>query len=117
MNAQKNIEAAIREGEKNLSIQPSGQAWRKLERRLEARRQPQKNNLVVMRRWLAVAATLLVLVVSLFTFSTEDQVARYDFTPTFVEEINGENDCSPYCMNIEARKILPAFYTVPGKEG
>ena len=116
MDAQKNIESAVREGEKKLTIQPSSQAWRKLERRLDSRRQPQKNNLVVMRRWLAVAATLLVLVVSLFTFST-DQGTVYDHAPTFVEEIDEDNGCSPFCLNIEARKTLPAFYALPGKEG
>lgn len=115
MKKQKDIEFAIREGEKKLTIQPSGRAWQKLERQLDRQTQRrQKNgNIVMMRRWLAVAATLLVLVVSLFTFSAGNEI---DYRPTFVEELGGNNNCSPFCMNIEARKLLPAFYAVPEKD-
>ena len=113
MKSQKDIETIIREGEKKLVLQPSPQAWQKLERRLEARR-PKKNATIVgMRRWVALAATLLVLVVSLFFWSTN----QYEYLPTFVEELNGNDGCNPFCMTIEARKDLPAFYTVPPKGG
>ena len=115
MKSQKDIETTIREGEKKLTIQPSGRAWQKLERRLESRPRRRTNgNIVAMRQWLAVAATLLVLVVSLFFISNGE--SDYDYRPTFVEELGDNKSCNPYCMNIEAKKMLPAFYAVPTKE-
>ena len=110
----KNIESVVREGEKKLTIQPSAQAWRKLENRLDHRR-PKNGTIIVMRQWMAIAATLLVLVVSLFIWSANEG-PKYDFVPTFVEEIGDNAGCQPYCMVIEARKELPAFYAVPGKD-
>ena len=113
MNSRKDIETSIREGEKKLTIQPSAQAWRKLERRLDHRR-PKNGTIVVMRQWMAIAATLLVLVVSLFFWSTNDK-PKHDYLPTIVEELGDHTGCEPYCIVIEARKALPAFYTVPNK--
>ncbi|MEZ4952967.1 MAG: hypothetical protein R2825_05270 [Saprospiraceae bacterium] len=113
MKSPKDIETIIREGEKKLTIQPSAQAWQKLERRLDHRR-PKNGTIVAMRQWMAVAATLLVLVVSLFMWNTNEK-AGYDFVPTFVEELSNEAGCQPYCMVLEARKELPVFYAVPSK--
>ena len=116
MNTPKNIETIIREGEKKLTVQPSSRAWHKLERRLDSRQKARKNNVVTMRKWLAVAATLIILVVSFFVISNENPEPQYKYAPTFVEEINGNQSCNPFCLNIEARKTLPAFYALPGKD-
>ncbi len=116
MKSQKNIESVVREEEKKLTIQPSAQAWRKLERRLDHHRRPKNGTVVAMRQWMAIAATLLVLVVSLFIWSSTEKDLKYDYLPTIVEEIGDNDSCQPYCMVIEARKALPAFYAVPSKD-
>ena len=114
MKSLKDRESAIRVGEKHLTIQPSTRAWQKLERRLD-QQQPKNARRIVMRQWMAVAATLLVLVASVFMWRTNEKPV-YDYMPTFVEELGNDVGCQPYCMVIEARKELPAFYRVPGKE-
>lgn len=113
MKSQKDITAAVKSAEQSLRIQPSSKAWQKLESRLDQRR-PQKTNIVTLRKWMAIAASLVVLVVSLFFWSS-NQAPQYDYSPTFVEELKGNRDCNPFCMNIEAIKALPAFYAVPAK--
>lgn len=113
MKSPRDIESIVRESEKKLTIQPSAQAWNRLERRLDHRRS--KNGTVIaMRNWMAVAATLLVLVVSLFMWSSNHK-SGFDYVPTFVEELSDDAGCQPYCMVLEARKELPAFYAVPDK--
>ena len=114
MKSKKDIVSSIRNGEKSLVIQPSPQAWKKLEHRLDAQR-PKNGTIIAMRQWIAIAATLLVLVASISIWNAGQNFSDYDYMPIFVEELGDNIDCKPYCMVIEARKELPAFYSVPSK--
>lgn len=110
----KNMESIFREEGRKITMEPSAQAWRKLENKLDQQR-PEKGKVVLMRQWMAVAASLLVLFVSLQLWDRSASPA-YDYIPTFVEEIEDNPGCQPYCMLIEMRKELPGFYAVPGKD-
>ena len=112
MKSQKNIETLLRESEKKLTIQPSNQAWNKLERRLDVRKK-KNGNIVFMRHWMAIAASLIVLVSSLYFWSATDKNSNFDYLPTIVEELGDTNDCNPYCMVLEGRKKLPEYYANP----
>ncbi|HHM20510.1 MAG TPA: hypothetical protein ENJ20_00675 [Bacteroidetes bacterium] len=112
MKSKKNIETAFREKAKDLTIQPSAQAWSKLERRLDSRPSPKG----VRRRlytWVAIAATLLVLIASLLTGNKN---LHTDYAPTVLEVLDNPTGCHPYCLLIKGRKALPAFYSVPEKD-
>ena len=112
MKSKKDIETLFRESEKKLAVQPSPQAWRKLERRLDGRGK-KNGNIVFMRRWMAIAATLLVLVSAVYFWSISNNNSEYNYMPTIVEELSGDHGCNPYCMVLKARKELPDYYANP----
>ena len=111
MKSQTNIETAFRKAEKGLTIQPSAQAWQKLDRRMGNSR-PKNGAIVSMYKWMAVAASLLILVVSMLFMSGPNDLA-FDYMPTIVEEIGNETDCNPYCLLLENRGELPSYYAAP----
>ncbi len=113
MKSQTNIDSVFREAEKKLKIQPSSQAWPRLERRLPAR--PKNGAVVNMQKWMAIAASLIVLVSSVYFWSSSNKL-EFDYMPTIVEELSGTYDCNPFCMLLEGRKELPAYYAAPIRE-
>ncbi len=111
MKSQTNIESAFKNAEKGLTVQPTPIAWQKLERRLGKSR-PKNGAIVSMYKWMAVAASLLVIVFSMLIWGGSNDLA-FDYMPTIVEEIRNETDCTPYCLLLEGRKDLPSYYAAP----
>ncbi|MBK9012830.1 MAG: hypothetical protein IPM82_01390 [Saprospiraceae bacterium] len=115
MNAQKDIFSAFQEGSEQLTVQPSPQAWRKLESRLEVGQK--SNGRVVMLRWLTAAAAMFVLVVGMFYIGklSGSQSMAFDNEPmpTQLEDLVNTDGCKPYCLLIKERKALPAYYANP----
>ncbi len=113
MKSQSNLEPAFREAEKKLRVQPSPQAWQRLERRLPD--SPKNGAVISMRKWMAIAASLAVLVSSVYFWKNSSEL-EIDYMPTIVEELGGAYDCNPYCMVLEGRKELPAYYAATVRE-
>jgi len=113
MKSQTDLESKFREAEKRLEIEPSAQAWSKLERRLDHR--PTHAKIRSVRRWMSVAASFIVLVGSLY-FWHHKNVQKVDYLPTIVEELGDNPQCEPFCMLLKNRKELPAYYAAPVRE-
>ena len=115
MKKQKDISTLFRESEKHLTVQPSADAWGRLEKRLEAA--PKKHNGRIVRlsrfRFLSIAASLLFLVGAVYFWQNSKSatdLADDIFKPTFMETLTGAEDCNPYCAVLRARKELPEEY-------
>ena len=118
MNSRKDISTAFREGSEQLTVQPSPQAWSKLESRLEVGQK--RNGRVVLLRWLTAAAAMFVLVVGMFYIGKLSSGASMAFDnepkPTQLEDLVNSNGCNPYCLLIKERKSLPEYYANPVRE-
>ncbi|MBI5917375.1 MAG: hypothetical protein HY842_18560 [Bacteroidetes bacterium] len=114
MKTEKNISTLFREGSGHLAVQPSAQAWRKLEHRLDRH---QRRGRVVLLRWLTAAAAMLVLVAGAYFWSAALKPGTLVFqnepAPKFLEDLVNTNGCKPYCMVMEGRKELPEYYANP----
>lgn len=108
----------FRDAEKDLRVQPSPHAWRKLENRLD-KGQRQRGRLVSMRWPLAVAA-LFALVFTVWMWNENKRPAAMalqdDATPVHLEDLENTNGCNPFCLILEGRKQLPDFYQVPFRQ-
>lgn len=117
MENKNKMESLFRESEKHLSIQPSADAWSRMENRLDSL--PEKKNGKVVRmsrfRLLSLAASLVLLVGAVYFFqnssSSFDMANGDGFQPTFLETLTGAEDCNPYCAVLKNRKELPAEYS------
>lgn len=115
MKTGKNISTLFREGSQQLQVQPSGQAWNELERRLE--RHGRQGRVVVMR-WVAAIAAMMVLVAGAYFWNISMQAkntfARLDgAVPQQLEDLENTDGCEPFCLVLQARKELPAYYANP----
>jgi hypothetical protein len=115
MNAQKDLFTAFKEGSEQLRMQPSPQAWHKLEGRLEA--QPKPSGKVVPMRWLMAIAAMFVLLVGTFFINKHSTESGFAFgnepVPTNLQDLVNTEGCKPYCMMLEGRKDLPSYYANP----
>ena len=75
----KNIETLFRESEHKLTERPSSQAWRKLERKLENRRDRHR---IMPYRYMSMAAALVALIAVVWVFGS---VLNKTEAPTAVE--------------------------------
>lgn len=115
MNAQKDLFTAFREGSEQLRMQPSPQAWQKLEGRLESHQRPAGK--VVPMRWLMAIAAMFVLLVGTFFISKHATDSSFAFgnepAPTNLQDLVNTEGCKPYCMLLNGRKELPSYYAFP----
>jgi hypothetical protein len=114
MKTGKNISTLFHENGHRLRVQPSERAWQKLENRLDRR---QQNDKVVMMRWAVAVAAMLVLVMGVWLWSVsmkQDSFAILDTAPPEkMEDLENATGCEPYCLVLQARKQLPAYYANP----
>lgn len=116
MKSEKYLSDLIQESSQHLRVQPSANAWQKLDRRLD--KHQGKNGKVVTLRWLmAVAAVLLVVAGTYFggflspkTFDFADLAAP---KPHGLVELVNLEGCKPFCLVIQNRNELPEYYARP----
>lgn len=89
MKSKRDINSLFRE-HKNMEIEPSPKAWRRLERKLDTHRRRGRRNL---QRLMAMAAAFLLMIVIVLVFSMvighvkKDQMAYRDNTPVQLEDL------------------------------
>ncbi|MFQ5445583.1 MAG: hypothetical protein ACE5FF_01505 [Saprospiraceae bacterium] len=114
MKSGKNISTLFREKGRSLKVQPSLQAWQKLERQLDQR--ASSGRIVVMRRILAVAA-MLVLAFGLYWWGSSlrpDSMSLLKSPfPASLEVLENTGGCEPYCLMLNSRGELPGYYFYP----
>jgi hypothetical protein len=113
MNTRKDIESAFREAGQKLTVEPSSQAWQRLERRLDGQKKPGR---VVLMRWVAAVAALFLLVFSFYLLNSpkgNDFALDAGPVPSFLEDLANTGDCQPYCLLLTARGELPHDYAYP----
>jgi len=118
MNSRKDIFTAFQEGSEQLRLQPSPQAWQKLESRLEAK--PQQSGKVVSMRWLMAIAAALVLVFGVFfiqkNLNQNSLAVGSEPHPYNLQDLVNTDGCNPYCLLIKERKSLPDHYANPVRQ-
>lgn len=114
MKTGKNISTLFHESGYRLKVQPSAQAWHKLEHHLDRH---QRQGRVVVMRWIAAVAAMLVLVAGVYFWSIsmrQDTFALLDSAPPQnLEDLENTNGCEPYCLVLQARNELPGYYANP----
>ena len=114
MKAGKDIPALFREGANGLKVQPSPQAWKKLERKLDYH--PATGRVVLMR-WILAVAAMLVLSIGLYWWSESVQSGMVSLLhsppPASMEELTHPGGCEPFCLMLNSRRELPADYALP----
>ena len=115
MKTGKNISTLFQEGGQNLRVQPSPQAWQRLERRLDRHKRP--DGKVVLLHWASAIAAMLVLVAGMYFWSDfmkpEHLAMQGEAVPHSLEVLENTQGCKPYCLVLQARKELPAYYANP----
>ena len=114
MKKHKDLSTLFRESEKHLTVQPSSDAWSRMENRLDNAPKSQNGKVVRMNgfRLFSLAASFVLLVGAVYFFQNNDSIDVADefFKPTFMETLTGAEDCNPYCAVLKARKELPEEY-------
>lgn len=114
MKTEKSISTLFQKGAEQISVQPSGQAWQRLESRLE---KEERRGRVVVMRWVASAAAMLVLVAAIWLWSAS--MRQHNFAildaapPQNLKDLENVDGCEPYCLVLKARAELPAYYANP----
>lgn len=115
MKTSKNITTLFQEGSQQLQVQPSPQAWQKLERRLD--QHADRRGRIVIMRWATAAAAMLVLAAGVYLWNTsikQEQLSmQFEPAPQHLEVLENTQGCQPYCMVLRARKELPDYYANP----
>ncbi|MBI1227655.1 MAG: hypothetical protein GC192_20645 [Bacteroidetes bacterium] len=115
MNSQKNIFSAFKEGSDGLSVQPSAQAWQKLENRLDFSQK--RNGSVVLMRWVSAIAAMFLLIAGIYFVNnqTSDTGVAFDHepSPSYLEDLVNTEGCNPFCLLLNERKELPSYYANP----
>lgn len=112
MKSQDQITELFRKSAGQLTVEPSRQAWDRLESKLDCR----ADRVQIRRiRWISVAASIILVAGSFFLWQAKTGSGRLirDFTPDIVEVLDGNGDCAPYCMLIRSRNELPSYYAAP----
>lgn len=114
MDTGKHISTLFYENAGKVTVQPSAQSWQKLEQRLND--DHRQGRVVLLRRIMAAAAVLVVLVAVWFSYNSfhQETFARLAAAPPMLlEELENSNGCEPYCLVMKARNELPAYYATP----
>ncbi len=115
MKSGKKISELFQEGSIGLTIQPSSQAWQKLESRLEG--QPKQSGKVVSMRWLMAIAAMFVLIAGMFFINNEIGKNNIAFgnepAPSNLQDLVNTDGCNPFCLLLKERNELPSYYANP----
>lgn len=115
MNARKDLFTAFREGSEQLNLQPSQQAWQKLETRMDA--QPKQSGKVVPMRWLMAIAAMFVLLFGVIFINNNLKKNSFALgnepAPSNLQDLVNTDGCNPFCLLLKERKELPGYYANP----
>lgn len=115
MSSNRDLFTAFREGSEQLRVEPSQQAWQRLESRMVAQPKPSAK-IVSIRRLMALAATLVLLI---GVFFVNKNVGGKSFavanepSPSKLEDLVNTDGCNPFCLVLKERNELPGYYANP----